>query len=101
MPAPASLGPSMGVMTMPNPGGHTPKTARESAEAFESLFIAQMMAPMFDGIDDESVFGGGGGEDVYRGMMIEQYGAAVAQRGGIGIADALERYLLRLQETGQ
>lgn len=101
MPTPASLGPSMGIMTTPNPAGNTPRTARQSAEAFESLFIAQLMAPMFDGVDDESAFGDGAGQDIYRGMMIEQYGAAVAQRGGIGIADSLERYLLRLQETGQ
>ncbi|RME62271.1 MAG: chemotaxis protein chel [Alphaproteobacteria bacterium] len=76
-----------------------PRDVRETAQAFESLFIAQMMAPMFAGLDDDALFGGGPGQDIYRSMMVEQYGAIVAKRGGIGIADALERYLLTLQEV--
>ncbi|GAB4141594.1 MAG: hypothetical protein Tsb0016_09320 [Sphingomonadales bacterium] len=98
-PLATNLAPQMSVSFRPNGDAFTPKTARQAAEAFESLFIAQMMAPMFEGIDDDSVFGGGAGQEIYRGMMIEHYGAGIAQRGGVGIADHLERYLLQLQET--
>ena len=34
-------------------------------------------------------------------MMIDQYGQAMAKNGGIGIADAVERELLKMQETAQ
>ena len=34
-------------------------------------------------------------------MMVEQYGKSIARSGGIGIADSVEREILKLQEIGQ
>lgn len=78
--------------------GHDPRI-REAAEDFEAVFLAQMLAPMFAGLETDGLFGGGPGEAVYRSLMIEEYGKAMARNGGVGIADAVERELLKLQEV--
>ena len=71
---------------------------REAAEQFESVFLAQMMAPMFDGLGEDELFGGGPSTQIYRSMMVQEYGKAIARTGGVGIADAVEREILKLQE---
>lgn len=73
---------------------------RAAAEEYEALFLSQMMAPMFENLGGH-LFGGGPGEAVYRSMMVEQYGKSIARSGGIGIADAVEREILKLQEVEQ
>lgn len=73
---------------------------RAAAEEYEALFIGQMLAPMFENLGG-GLFGGGPGEAVYRSMMVEQYGKSIARSGGIGIADSVEREILKLQEIGQ
>lgn len=73
---------------------------RAAAEEYEALFIGQMLAPMFENLDG-GLFGGGPGEAVYRSMLVEEYGKSIARSGGIGIADSVEREILKLQEIGQ
>ncbi len=72
---------------------------RRAAEEFEAIFLAQMMAPMFDGLKTDGLGGGGMGEEIFRPMLIERYAEALSQAGGVGIADAIVRELMRLQET--
>ncbi len=74
---------------------------RRVAEEFEAVFISQMLAPMFEGLETDPLFGGGPGEDMYRSMLVEEYGKAIARSGGIGISDAVQREILRLQEASQ
>lgn len=71
---------------------------RETAEDFEAFFLSQVFSQMFSGLDVDPVFGGGPGETVFRSLMIEEYGKAVARSGGVGIADAVMRELITLQE---
>jgi Rod binding domain-containing protein len=70
---------------------------RRIAEEFESVFIAQMLAPMFQGIETDGLGGGGIGEEMFRPMLIEQYAGAIAQAGGIGLADHVVREFMRMQ----
>lgn len=79
--------------------GMDPAQARQAAEDFEAVFISQMLAPMFEGMSDDDTFGGGPGEDIYRSMMVEEYGKSIAKSGGFGLADAVQREILRLQEA--
>jgi len=72
---------------------------REAAIEFEAVFLAQMLAPMFEGLKSDALFGGGPGEDMYRAMMVEEYGKAIARAGGVGIADMVQREILALQEA--
>lgn len=77
------------------------KQARAAAEDLEAVFLSQMLAPMFQSLKTDDLFGGGPGEDIYRSMLVEEYGKAIARTGGIGIADAVQREILRLQEALQ
>ncbi len=72
---------------------------RKAAESFEAFFLARMLDTMFSGIKTDGLFGGGNAEAIYRSMMNEEYGRLIARAGGIGIADAVEREILRLQEA--
>ncbi len=74
---------------------------RRAAVEFEAVFISQMLAPMFEGLESDEMFGGGPGEDVYRSLIVEEYGKAIARAGGIGISDAVQREIIRLQEVSQ
>ncbi len=80
----------------------TPKTKNmakidEAAQDFEAVFVAEMMKPMFEGTEPEAPFGGGKGEEVFRGMMLQEYGKIIAQTGGIGIARFVKDEMIRIQ----
>ena len=75
------------------------EAVRRAAEDFESVFVTQMLAPMFASLRSDGLFGGGPSEEVYRSMLIDEYGKAIARAGGFGIADAVEREILQLQEV--
>ncbi len=74
---------------------------RKTAEKFEAQFLAQMLGHMFDGIKSDGMFSGGQAEGMWRDFYIEQVGEVISKRGGIGIADAIERQLLQLQEVSR
>ena len=87
--------------TTPAPRQDDPRQLemRRAAEEFEAIFLAQMMAPMFEGLDTDGLGGGGMGEEIFRPMLIERYAEALSQAGGVGIADSIVRELMRLQEA--
>ncbi|MCJ9430333.1 rod-binding protein [Kordiimonas marina] len=74
------------------------RKAHEAAEQFEAVFLSQMLSPMFETVKTDSMMGGGNGEDVFRSMMVQQMGKAIAKKGGIGIADQVYREILKMQE---
>lgn len=78
-----------------------PEAVERVAQEFEALFLAQMLEPVFESTDTEGLFGGGEGEKVFRSMMVQEYGKAIARSGGVGIADAVQREILRMQENQQ
>lgn len=73
--------------------------ATKKAKEFESVFISQFLGSMFSGISTDGPFGGGEGEAMFRSMMIDQYGQAIEQRGGLGLAASVTKELLKHQET--
>lgn len=75
--------------------------AKKAAQSFEAVFLTQMMEHMFEGVGKDTMFGGGSGEEMFRPMLFEEYGKLMAQRGGIGIADAVLRTLVKQQEKTQ
>jgi len=52
-------------------------------------------------ISVDDVFGGGKGEEVFRGLMVQEYGKMIAAQGGVGIADQVRAELLKTQEQSQ
>jgi peptidoglycan hydrolase FlgJ len=69
------------------------------AQQFEGVFISQMLSQMFEGVQADPNFGGGQGEDMFRSMMVDEYGKQLAAQGGIGLSSALTRELLKTQEN--
>lgn len=70
----------------------------EAAKEFEAVFLSQMVSHMFEGIDTDPMFGGGHAEGIYRSMLVQEYGKAMAEAGGIGISDVLKSELIAMQE---
>jgi flagellar protein FlgJ len=81
--------------------GSTPNLAqaRKSAQDFASFFLSQSLESMYANISTDSLFGGGNGEEVYRSLLLQEYGKIAAQSGsGRNIVDAVQAQILRLQE---
>ncbi len=78
-----------------------PENVRQAAQEFESVFMNTMLSQMFAGLETDGPFGGGQGEEMFRSLLIEEYGSNIAAAGGIGIADDIARELLSLQEVTQ
>lgn len=81
------------------PKGQDMQKMREAAQEFEAVFLSQMLKPMFEGIGSAPPFGGGPAEEMYRSLMMDEYGKSIAKAGGIGIADQVLREMIKLQEV--
>ena len=78
----------------------TQADALAAGRKFESMFISQMLKPMFDTLPTDGMFGGGQGEEMFRSMLVENYAKEMANHGnGIGIASSVAHTLLRAQEA--
>lgn len=71
---------------------------KETAKDFEAVFLSQMLSHMFTDIKSEGPFSAGPSENIYRSMMINEYGKQISEAGGIGIADEIARFMLNVQE---
>lgn len=69
------------------------------AEEYEAVFLSEMLNHMFDQVDTNELFGGGEGEDMYKSLLVNEYGKLMARSGGIGVADYVKREMLKLQEV--
>jgi Rod binding domain-containing protein len=85
--------------TRAQPNSAATSSARQTAEEFEAFFLARFIDAMQVGLKTDGPFGGGHGEEMFRGMLSDEYAKTVVRSGGIGIADAVEREMLRIQEA--
>lgn len=73
-----------------------------AAKDFEAMFVTEMMKPMFAQIKPDPMFGGGKGEEIFQGFMLQEYGKMMAETGQLGIADVVKQELIRMQgETSE
>ena len=72
--------------------------ARAAAQDFEAFFLSKMAETMFEGISTDGMFGGGHAEKVYRSLLVNEYGKAMAKNGSVGVADEVMRSILEMQE---
>ena len=86
--------------------GARAKTSRNTADVektskdFERMALSQMLAQMETDTDmSDSMFGGGAAERAFKPFLTEEYARGFSDRGGIGIAVAVKREMLRLQEA--
>jgi Rod binding domain-containing protein len=71
---------------------------REAAEEFEAVFLNTMLQNMFTGLENGGTWGKGHGADAWQSLLVDEYARNIAETGGIGLADSVERELLALQE---
>lgn len=70
---------------------------RKTAQAFESQFLSVMLGQMFTATDLGAPFGGGPGEAMFKSFMTDAFAGQMAKSGGIGVADAVGREMLKMQ----
>lgn len=96
-------------MTQPNPPeANNPLSAREmakigaAAQDFEAMYLTEMMRPMFEEVNrPDPMFGGGKGEEIFNGMMLDQYGKIMAKAGGVGLAKYVRAEMIKIQEESR
>jgi Rod binding domain-containing protein len=72
----------------------------QQAQELEGVFLNTLTKQLFSNLKtDESVMGGGFGEETWRSMQSEHLADAMAQNGGLGIAEQLLPDLLAMQEA--
>ena len=70
----------------------------QAAKDFEGMFMSQMLQPMFDTVSVDPLFGGGHGEEMMRGFLVQEYGKILAKNSPIGIANAVHTEMQHLQQ---
>ncbi|MBN8909273.1 MAG: rod-binding protein [Rhodospirillales bacterium] len=79
-----------------------PAAVAAAARKFEAVFIGQMLGPIFATLDTaHGPFGGGAGEEAWKPMLVDAVADKIAAAGGFGLAAAVEREMLRMQEARQ
>jgi len=69
----------------------------DTAQKFEASFLTSVLQTMFQSLSSAPPFGGGPGEDMWKGFLAEAMAKDMARRGGVGVAPAVEREMLKLQ----
>lgn len=72
--------------------------AKDTAEKFEAVFLGQMTQLMMENVEVGDQFSGGHGEEMFRGVLAEKLGTAMAKRGGIGLASPVMAQIIKMQE---
>lgn len=72
--------------------------ARSAAQDFEAFFLMQALQQMFVGVDQNPLFGGGPGEEMFKSLLVQEYSNQLAKTGGVGIADQVLGELIKMQE---
>ncbi len=90
-------GPTSPVLPLPQaaPAGTGTDRLREAALDFEAVFLAQMLKGMTQGLEGEGPLGGDG---PFADMLLDAYARLISRAGGVGIADAVVREMVRAQE---
>ena len=88
------------VAAAPKATANTAKAAA-AAKEYESVFISQFLGSMFSGIKTDGVMGGGQGEEMFRSLMINEFGKSIEQRGGFGLATKMQAELRKHQQATQ
>jgi Rod binding domain-containing protein len=99
MPAPAMPSTAVQAQVIAPHATADASKARKVSQQFEGVLISEMLNDMFAGIKTDGMFGGGAGEDMFRTLMIDEYGKQIAAQGGLGLSDHITRELLKRQET--
>lgn len=89
--------PSVRPVPIVDPAAKTSPEITRAAKEFESMVLTELLRPMFQNLGENDPFNGGAGEQMFRPMLVDQYAKAFSNAGGIGIAEAVQAELIRIQ----
>src|SRR5512146_956792 len=69
--------------------------AKKVSQDFEGLFVGMMLKSMRSTVPEDKLTGGGHGEEVFRSLLDQEYAAAAVKRGGMGLAEQVEKEIIR------
>lgn len=70
----------------------------KSSKDFEASFLSVMLGQMFQGVNKaDGPFSGGAGEEAFKSFMTDAMAKQVVRSGGVGIAPAVQKEMLKLQ----
>ncbi len=69
----------------------------KTAHEFEAAFLSSMLSTLFQNVETPAPFGGGSAEGTYKSFLTDAFAKRVAQAGGVGLAPAVAREMLKLQ----
>jgi Rod binding domain-containing protein len=76
----------------------TSAALRAKAEELEGVFLAQVLRGLTQGLGREGLLGNPE-DDPFAAMLQDEYARLISRSGGIGIADAVLREMLKAQEA--
>ena len=71
---------------------------KKAAQELEAVFLSEMLKSAGLG-RSQSEFGGGIGEDQFSGFLVAEQARAFAEKGGIGLAEAIYESLLSTSQA--
>jgi Rod binding domain-containing protein len=77
----------------------TEAKAKATAQDFEAAFLSSMFQHMFTNMDGEGPMGNTTGVGPWRSLLTQEFGKAIAAKGGIGLADQVYRSLISHQSS--
>lgn len=77
------------------------KKLEEVARQFEAIVINMMMKAMRNTVQKGKLIHGGMGEDIFEGMLDEQYSKSISESSGFGLARILVEQLDKEAKPGQ
>ena len=95
----ANLALASGRAAKPQAQSADPTKVRAAAQQFVGMFMSQMFSHMFEGAKTDTMFGGGPGEEMFRSVLVDEYGKAAAKSNSLGMTDQIMRALLSHQEV--
>jgi peptidoglycan hydrolase FlgJ len=81
----------------PTAAGGSETALRHAAQEFEAIFVAQVLGAWPQGMGGDDLLGDGQGE-IFHDMLNEEIAKLIGRTGGIGVADAVLREMLKAQE---
>ena len=93
----ASGASARGIGTRPMPSRNA--RLRAQSQDFEVQFVNSMFQQMYAGLQGDGPFGNSTGVGPWRSFLTEEYAKSFVKKGGIGIADAVYKSLLTMQEA--
>jgi Rod binding domain-containing protein len=70
---------------------------KDTSQKFEATFLSIMVQQMFEGTETSAPFGGGPGEQMFKSFMAEAMANKMVKSGGVGLASAVQREMLKMQ----